>query len=66
MKVKCCFRCLQPMNPKHNAETCDKRLNCRKCSGGHPTAIHGYIPKRKKDAQEDQRSNKNDESVTNS
>ena len=54
------------MNPKHNAKTYDKRLNCRKCSGGHPTAIHGYVPKRKKDAQEDQRSNKNDESVTNS
>ena len=51
------------MKPKHNAKTCNKRLNCRTCSGGHPTAIYGYVPKRKVD---DQRSNENDESVTNS
>ena len=65
-KKKYCFRCLQPMKPKHNAKTYDKRLNCRTCSGGHPTAMHGYVPKRKEDAQDDQRSNENDESVTNS
>ena len=28
--------------------------------------MHGYVPKRKVDAQDDQRSNENDESVTNS
>ena len=65
-KKKYCFGCLQPMKPKHNAKTCDKRLNCRTCSGGHPTAMHVYVPKRKKDAQDYQRSNENDESVTNS
>ena len=64
-KKKYCFGCSQPMKPKHNAKTCDKRLNCRTCSGGHPTAMHGYVPKRKGDAQDDQRSNENDESVTN-
>ena len=30
-KKKYCFRCLQPMNPKQNAKTCDQR--CRTCSG---------------------------------
>ena len=52
------------MKPKHNAKTYDKRLNCRTCSGGHPTAMHGYVPKKKEDAQDDQRSNENNESVT--
>ena len=52
-KKKYCFRCLEPMQPKHNAKTCDKRLNCRTCSGGHPTAMHGYMPKRKGNAQND-------------
>ena len=65
-KKKYCFGCLQPMKTKHNASTCNKRLNCRTCNGGHPTTMHGYVPKRKGDAQDDQRSNKNDESVTNS
>ena len=65
-KKKYCFGCLQPMKPQHNAKTCDKRLNCRTCNGGHPTAMHGYVPKRKKDAQDGQRSNENDESVANS
>ena len=32
-KKKYCFRCLQPMKPQLNAKTCDKRLNCRTCSG---------------------------------
>ena len=65
-KKKHCFGCLQPMKPQHNAEACDKRLNCRTCSGGHPTAMHGFVPKRRKDAQDGQRSNENDESVANS
>ena len=65
-KKKYCFGCLQPMKPKYNAKTCDKRLNCRTCSRCHPTAMHVYVPKRKKDAQDYQRSNENDESVTNS
>ena len=65
-KKKYCFECLQQMKPKHNPKNCDKRLNCRTWSGGHPTAMHGYEPKRKKDAHNDQRSNENDESVTNS
>ena len=47
-------------------EPCDKRLNCRTCSGGHTTAMHGYMPKMKKDAQDSQRSNGNDESDANS
>ena len=54
------------MKPKYNAKTFDKRLNCRTCSGGHPTAMHSCIPNRKEDTQDDQRSNENDESVTNS
>ena len=54
------------MKPNHNTKTCDKRLNSRTCSGGHPTAMHGYVPKRKGDAQDNQRSNESDESVTNS
>ena len=65
-KKKYCFGCLQPMKPQHNVKTCDERLNCRTCSGGHPTATHGYVPKRKKDAQDDERSNENNEFVTNS
>ena len=51
-RINFCFWCLQPMKPQHNAKTCEKRLNCRICSGGHPTAIHGYTPKRKKNAQD--------------
>ena len=54
------------MKPKHSTKTCDKRLNCRTWNGGHPTAMYGYVPKRKGDAQDDQRSNENDKSVTNS
>ena len=46
-KKKYCFGCLQPTKPQHNAKTCDKRLNCRSCSGGHPTAMHRYVPKMK-------------------
>ena len=65
-KKKYCFRCLQPMKPKHNFKTFNKILNCRTCSSGHPKAMHGYVPKRKGDAQDEQRSNENDESVTNS
>ena len=65
-KKKYCFGCLQPMKPQHNAKTCDKRLNCRTCSGGHPTAMHGYVPKRKMDPQDGQRNNGNNESVGNS
>ena len=53
------------MKPQHNAKTCGSRLNCRICSGGHPTSMHGYVPKRKKDAQDSQRSNENEESVGN-
>ena len=63
---KYCFGCLEPMKPQHNAKTCDKRLNCRIYSGGHPTAKHGYVPKSKKYAQDDRRINGNDGSVTNS
>ena len=51
------------MKTKNNAKNCDKRLNCRNCSGGHPTAMHYYVPKMKEDAQ---MSSENDESVTNS
>ena len=65
-KRKYCFGCLQPMKPQHNAKTCDEILNCRTCSSGHPTAMHGYMSKMKKDAQDGQRSNGNDESVSNS
>ena len=65
-KKKYCFGCLEPMKPQHNAKTCDKRLNCRIYSGGHPTAINGYVPKIKKYTQDDQRTNENDGSVTNS
>ena len=65
-KKKYCFRCLQPMKPQHNGKTCNKRFNCRICSGGHPTAMHGYVPKRKKDAQDGQRSNADGEFVANS
>ena len=54
------------MKPNHNTKTCDKRLNSRTCSGGHPTAMHGYVPKRKEDAEDDQRSNENGGSVNNS
>ena len=54
------------MKPKYNAKTFDKRLNCRTCSGGHPTAVHSYIRNRKENTQDDQRSNENDESGTNS
>ena len=40
-KKKYCFGCLQPMRQQYNAKTCDKRLNCRSYSGGHPAAMHG-------------------------
>ena len=66
IKEKYCFECLQPMKPQHNVKACDKRLNCRTCSSGHSTVIHGHVPKRKNDAQDDQRRTENDESVTNS
>ena len=65
-KEEYCFGCFQPMKPKYNAKTFDKRLNCRTCSGGHPTAVHSYIRNRKENTQDDQRSNENDESGTNS
>lgn len=42
-----------------------KKLNCRTFSGGHPTAMHYYMPKRKKDALDGQRSNEYEESVAN-
>ena len=54
------------MKPQHKAKIYDKRLNCRTCSGGHPTAMHGHVPKRKKNAQDGQMSNESDESVANS
>ena len=54
------------MKPQHNVKACDKRLNCRTCSSGHSAVIHGHVPKRKNDAQDDQRRTENDESVTNS
>ena len=51
------------MKTKNNAKNCDKRLNFRTCSGGHPATMHDYVPKMKEDVQ---MSNENDESVTNS
>ena len=64
-KKKHGFGCLQPMKPQHNDKTCNKRFNCRTCSDGHLTAVHGYVPKRKKDAQDGQMSNENNESLAN-
>ena len=53
------------MKPQDNANNSDKRLICRTCSGAHPTTMHGYVPKRKNNAQDGQRSNENEESVAN-
>ena len=53
------------MKPQLNAKTCDKGLNCITCSGHNVVAMHGYVPKRKNDAKEGQRSNENEESVAN-
>ena len=53
------------MKPQLNAKTCDKGLNCITCSGHNVAAMHGYVPKRKNDAEEGQRSNENEESVAN-
>ena len=66
IKEKVLFRMFSTMKPQHNAKTCDKRLNCRTRSGGNPTAMHDYVPKRKRDAQDGQRTNEIDESVANS
>ena len=57
--IKGCFECLQPMKPQHNARTCEEAAVVV------IQQLCGYLPKKKKDAQDDQRSNKNDESVTN-
>ena len=65
-KKKYCFGCLQPMKPQHNVKTYEKRLNCRTCIGGHLMAMHGYVPKKKKDAQDCQKSNEYDEFIANS
>ena len=62
-KKKYCFGCFQPIKPQHNAKTCDKRLDCRSCSGSRATALHGYEPK--KGVQDGQKSIKNKESVGN-
>ena len=37
----------------------------RTCSGSHSTSMYGYVLKRKSVAQDGQRSNKNEEFVTN-
>ena len=66
IKEKVLFWMFSTMKPQHNAKNCDKRLNCRNCSGGNPTAMHDYVPKRKRDAQDGQRTNEIDESVANS
>ena len=47
------------MKPQHNARTCEEAAVVV------IQQLCGYLPKKKKDAQDDQRSNKNDESVTN-
>ena len=59
-RKKYCFGCLQPMEKGHNAKTCTRRLSCRTCKGGHPTAMHGYVPKVKKE-----KSNQDQEHISN-
>ena len=57
-KKRHCFGCLQPLKPQHT-NTCDNRFNCRTCSGG----IVVYVSKKKKNAEDFQRSK--EESVAN-
>ena len=64
-KKKYCFECLQPIKRQYNAKTCGQELNCRTCKAGHPTAMHGYVLKSKKDAQDSQKSNEYEESFAN-
>ena len=45
---------------------CHSRWFFRTYSGCYPTAVHGYVPKMKKNAQDTQRSNEDHEAVANS
>ena len=45
---------------------CHSRWFFRTYSGCYPTAVHGYVPKMKKNAQDTQRSNEDHETVANS
>ena len=52
-KKKYFFGCLEPMKPQYNPKICNERFNCRTCGGGNSKAMHGYIPKRKRDDVQD-------------
>ena len=52
-KEKVLFGCLEPMKPQYNPKICNERFNCRTCGGGNSKAMHGYIPKRKRDDVQD-------------
>ena len=37
------------MSDTHNTKSCKWKLSCSSCSGNHPTPLHGYVPKSKRD-----------------
>ena len=41
------------MSDGHNTKTCTSKLICSSCKGNHPTPLHGYVPKRTDDGDQD-------------
>ena len=47
MEQRLCFGCAAPINMKHTARNCQRRLQCKICTRMHPTLLHGRtIPER--------------------
>ena len=51
----------------HNAKTCTSKVMCSSCKRNHPTPLHGYVPKDKRNTDGgDQYPKKTEEALKNS
>ena len=67
MRQKRYYGCLEAMNDCHNAKTCTSNLMCSSCKANHPTPLHEYVPKDKRNTDgSDQDPYKTEEALKNS
>ena len=52
-KQKLCYGCYEKIPQSHTARNCPIRRTCKICAGKHPTGLHGFKLKRKRDDSSD-------------
>ena len=48
-RKRLCYGCYKPVSHNHSAKSCTQRRKCKKCEGNHPTGLHGFKFRKKKD-----------------